>query len=192
MSHYKHLTPEEREKILLLLSKNYSITYIAAAIGRNKSTVSRELSRNSIAGMYSAISAQATYHKRRRNCHAKHKLSDPDIFQYVRDKFLEHQWSPEQIAGRLKIENTNITISYSTIYRSLIRRNSADPKVIVEQYANSGIVEKPAIQRIILKNAEKSWLVTILKTDLLRLKSVVALVTGKEIPWLVRKMPLVW
>lgn len=119
MSHYKHLTPEEREKILLLRSENYSITYIADAIGRNKSTVSRELSRNTVAGVYSAFSAQAAYRKRRRNCHAKHKLSNPDIFRYVRDKFLEHQWSPEQIAGRLKMENSNIFISYSTIYRGI-------------------------------------------------------------------------
>ncbi len=81
MSHYKHLTPEEREKILLLRSENYSITYIADAIGRNKSTVSRELSRNTVAGVYSAFSAQVAYRKRRRNCHAKHKLSNPKSLQ---------------------------------------------------------------------------------------------------------------
>ena len=41
MSHYKHITPEEREKILVLRSQNHSITNIADSIGRNKSTVSR-------------------------------------------------------------------------------------------------------------------------------------------------------
>lgn len=141
MSHYKHLTPEEREKILLLHSKNYSITYIAAAIGRNKSTISRELARNSIAGVYSAISAQAAYHKRRRNCHAKHKLSDPDIFRYVQDKFLEHQWSPEQIAGRIKIENANISISYSTIYRG-IYAGVFDTKEQRRSKGNRGAIRK--------------------------------------------------
>ena len=35
MSHYKHLTPKEREKILLLYEKNYSISSIAEAIGLN-------------------------------------------------------------------------------------------------------------------------------------------------------------
>lgn len=41
MSHYKHITPEEREKILLLNSQNYTITYIANSIGRDKSTISQ-------------------------------------------------------------------------------------------------------------------------------------------------------
>ena len=47
MSHYKHLTPSEREKIYLLYAQNYSLSFIANSIGRNKSTVSRELARNS-------------------------------------------------------------------------------------------------------------------------------------------------
>lgn len=119
MSHYKHITPEEREKILVLRSQNHSITYIAESIGRDKSTVSRELSRNTIDGEYSAIAAQAAYHKRRIRCRRKAKLSDPRIFQLVQEKFLEHQWSPEQIAGRLKREHSDISISYSTIYRGI-------------------------------------------------------------------------
>ena len=42
MSHYKHITPEKREKILLLHSQNCTITYIADSIGRDKSTIARE------------------------------------------------------------------------------------------------------------------------------------------------------
>ena len=119
MSHYKHITPEEREKILILYSKNYSITYIADSIGRNKSTVSRELSRNTVNNEYSAVAAQAAYEKRRKKCRPKCKLADPKIFNYVREKFLEHQWSPEQIAGRLKLEKSCMRISYTTIYRGI-------------------------------------------------------------------------
>ena len=59
MSHYKHITPEEREKILILRSKNYTITDIATSIGRNKATISRELMRNSVDGNYSAVYAVA-------------------------------------------------------------------------------------------------------------------------------------
>ena len=119
MSHYKHITPEEREKILVLRSQNHSITYIASNIGRNKSTISRELSRNNIDGEYSAIAAQAAYCNRRIRCRRKTKLSDPNIFKLVQEKFLEHQWSPEQIAGRLKQEHSDISISYTTIYRGI-------------------------------------------------------------------------
>lgn len=90
MSHYKHITPEEREKILVLRSQKHSITYIAKSIGRDKSTISRELSRNTIDGEYSAVAAQATYCNRRTRCRRRTKLSDPPIFELVREKFLEH------------------------------------------------------------------------------------------------------
>lgn len=119
MSHYKHITPEEREKILILRFKNFSITAIANSIGRNKSTVSRELMRNTVNGKYSAISAQEAYEQRRKSCRPKKKLSDPLIFNTVREKFLDHQWSPEQISERLKLEKSDFSISYSTIYRGI-------------------------------------------------------------------------
>ncbi|MBF1176688.1 MAG: helix-turn-helix domain-containing protein, partial [[Eubacterium] sulci] len=48
MSHYKHIKPEEREKTLLFHSQNCTTTYIANSIGRDKSTISRELSRNTV------------------------------------------------------------------------------------------------------------------------------------------------
>ena len=119
MSHYKHITPEEREKILILHSKELSITAIAISIGRNKSTVSRELSRNTVDGNYSAVSAQAAYEQRRKSCRPKKKLSDLLIFNTVRDKFLDHQWSPEQISERIKLEGASFGISYTTIYRGI-------------------------------------------------------------------------
>ena len=119
MSHYKHITPEEREKILVLRSENFSIIAIANSIGRNKSTVSRELMRNTVNGIYSAISAQEAYEQRRKNCRPKKKLSDPLIFNTVREKFLDHQWSPEQIAERIKLECVSFSISYTTIYRGI-------------------------------------------------------------------------
>ena len=47
MSHHKHLTLEEREMILKYLSIGYSLSKIAEILSRNKSTISRELNRNS-------------------------------------------------------------------------------------------------------------------------------------------------
>ena len=47
MCHYHHLTLLEREKLLFLRAKSCSISQIAAALGRNKSTISRELRRSS-------------------------------------------------------------------------------------------------------------------------------------------------
>ena len=41
------------------------------------------------------------------------------MFNSVKDLFLNHQWSPEQISAWLKFEHSNFTISYNTIYREI-------------------------------------------------------------------------
>lgn len=56
---YTHLTILEREKIYLLSSQNISLHKIAATIGRNVSTISRELKRNH--KEYSPSKAQSAY-----------------------------------------------------------------------------------------------------------------------------------
>ena len=119
MSHYKHLTPIEREKIFLLHSQNKALSYIAKIIHRDKSTVSREIARNGYNGAYSPSAAHTKYLERRTNCKPKLKFSNPEIFKYVRDKFLELKWSPEQICGRLKLEKSDLYVSYTTIYRAI-------------------------------------------------------------------------
>ncbi len=43
---YNQLTSEERDKIAILRAEGKSLTLIANMIGRNKSTISRELRRN--------------------------------------------------------------------------------------------------------------------------------------------------
>lgn len=121
MSHYKHLTRLEREKLLYFLAIGYSVTKIAKELGRSKSTISRELRRNSQKDGYLPVHAEAQYHKRRTRCRRKKLLEDAELYTLVRDKFLNHHWSPEQIAGRLKLENSTYRISYNTIYRAIYR-----------------------------------------------------------------------
>ena len=119
MCHYKHLTLEEREKLLYFSAKGYSITEIVEELGRDKSTISRELKRNRNGEQYLPSAAQQMYSKRRKACRPCKRLDDPTLFQTVKKKFLEHQWSPEQIAGRLALERKRTVISYATIYRAI-------------------------------------------------------------------------
>ena len=119
MCHYKHLTLEEREKILYFSAKEYSITDIAKELGRNKSTISRELKRNREASQYLPSKAQQKYARRRKACKPHKRLDNQELLQLVREKFLEHQWSPEQIAGRLALEHHKNVVSYATIYRAI-------------------------------------------------------------------------
>ena len=116
---YHHLTLEEREMVMKYQAIGYSISRIAILLGRNKSTISRELNRNSVKRDYIPSAAQKLYQKRRESCRPRHKLDDPVLYQYVKDRFLLDQWSPQQIEGRLALEKATVQISYSTIYRAI-------------------------------------------------------------------------
>ena len=119
MNHYTHLTIEEREEILKYSFLGFSICKIAKILHRNKSTISRELKRNASQGKYSPSMAQSEYSKRRTHCGRKKILNDPVHYEWVRNCFLDHQWSPEEIAGRLEYEKADWSISHNTIYRAI-------------------------------------------------------------------------
>lgn len=120
MSHYHHLSIDEREKLLVLSTQNRSLRNIAKEIGRSVSTISRELNRNGGAEKsYSAVKAQVKYKLRRKKC-CRHKLlENEELKDKVHNLFLERQWSPEQISARLAFENSPYLISYNTIYRAI-------------------------------------------------------------------------
>src|SRR5580700_8123129 len=64
---YSHLSDNEREQIGLAKALGHSIGAIAQAIGRPKSTISRELSHNKLpSGRYSPLHAAGAYQLRRR------------------------------------------------------------------------------------------------------------------------------
>ena len=119
MGHHVHLTLREREDIMLMRRDGKGVCEIARRIGRDKSTVSRELSRNSCARFYRASTAQRRYSERRLACRRIAILDDESTFSLVRDKFLGEQWSPEQIEGRLALERGASPVSDTTIYRGI-------------------------------------------------------------------------
>lgn len=94
-----HVTFEERRLLYLLKKKGKSNTEIAELIGRHRSTVCRELSRNTGQRGYRPKQAQRLADQRRLASRRPHKMDDPNVHQYVQQK-LEQYWSPDQIAGR--------------------------------------------------------------------------------------------
>lgn len=120
MSHYQHLSIEEREKILILHTEKKTLRRIAEETGRCVSTISRELKRNTSSNQgYSAVEAQKRYHKRRKKCRRIKLLENALLKRIVAHLFLNQQWSPEQIANRLTQEKNAFRISYPTIYRAI-------------------------------------------------------------------------
>lgn len=128
MSHYKHLSIEERESLYLMKGQGKSIREIARQLGRSPSTISRELHRNKCGRHpYLPSRAQNKYKARRKNCGRKHILRDETSRQLVRHLIEEEHWSPEQIENRLKLEKNPFQISYASIYRG-IHAGLFDPK----------------------------------------------------------------
>ena len=119
MGHQIHLTLREREGIMLMRRDGRGVSEIARDIGRSKSTVSRELKRNSCERFYRASTAQRHYEGRRLACRRRRAFDDERVFNLVRDKFLEGQWSPEQIEGRLALELGRSPVGDTTIYRGI-------------------------------------------------------------------------
>lgn len=134
------LSNAEREEISRSLVAGRSIRYIAGALGRAPSTISREIRRNGGSKSYRANTAdQAAWDRARRPKVCKLVMS-PFIAQTVAGK-LRLQWSAEQIAGWLKREypdNTSNHVSYETIYRTLyIQAREALKKKLLEHLGRS-------------------------------------------------------
>lgn len=116
-----HITNAERSEIAILLKKEYSHRDIADALGRNQSTISREIERNSVHDTYDPRKAKVKARQRRR--YSKYQgmkvRERPETEAYVIDK-LERGWTPEEIAGRLKEVDTHIPyVSAKGIYKWL-------------------------------------------------------------------------
>lgn len=117
---YNQLTREERYFISRRLRAGASIRAIAKEMGRSASTVSREVARNATRydGAYRPSKAQEYAQGRRRRCR-RWTLFKPDDWGYI-EALLRKRWSPEQIAGVLRMRG-ELDISWRTIYRYIQR-----------------------------------------------------------------------
>lgn len=118
---YTHLSAIERGQIEVLVEQGIGMRAIGRALGRHPATIGRELRRNSVGGVYEAPRAQKRYKERRRECRPGRKLDHRPLWKYLWEK-LPLCWSPEQIAGRLRLEYPNdpaMRISHETLYRHL-------------------------------------------------------------------------
>lgn len=98
-----HLTFQERQFLYRLKRKGKANSEIAELMGRDRSTIHRELKRNAGQRGYRPKQAQRLADERRLASRRPHKMDDPDVHQYVQDR-LEKCWSPEQIAGRVQCD----------------------------------------------------------------------------------------
>ncbi len=120
---YKHLSLEERHYIELSMKNEKTLTEIAADLNRSQSTISREVSRNS--GQRGYRHQQANLFAQERHAEKAKAFKMSGEITKIIDDYIRQDWSPEQIAGRLKIDGI-IDLHHETIYQYVLADKQAD------------------------------------------------------------------
>ena len=115
---HKHLSKSERCKIEVYLQEGFTISAIASKIGRQRSTIRDEITRNSANGRYEADVAHKLAISRKIEQRSNARTIGQEIKNRV-DECLAKLWSPEQISGALELEG--LYISHEWIYQHIYR-----------------------------------------------------------------------
>ena len=106
MKRYKQLTIEQRYQIYGLRKAGFDQSEIAVELKVCKSTISRELKRNSGKRGWRPKQAQEKSVARRQTCKNASRFSSEDFARV--DVLIRGKMSPEQVSGRMAFENTLI------------------------------------------------------------------------------------
>lgn len=112
---YRQLSTEERYQIAVLRGQGFRTPQIAAALGRHRSTIAREVKRNATPydGAYRPKMAVEMTNGRRSRSRRNARYGPADFAPIA--ALLKEHWSPEQIVGRRRREGLAV-MSHETIY----------------------------------------------------------------------------
>lgn len=136
----RYLQFREREEILVLRAAGHGVREIARRLGRSPSTVSRELARGSGRDGYRASRGQQAADRSRRGPRPTRMGTCPRLRVEVQAR-LERRDSPEQIAGRLRLEfpdDPEMHVCHETIYRALYVQGRGELRRELARYLRTG------------------------------------------------------
>lgn len=116
--HYTQLGQKERDQIFLLKKKGLTNTEIALKLGRNKSTIGRELRRNTHQKLHQYLpdtAGRKAGKRKERGRKARYVVKDEALKRKI-IRLLKRGWSPDLIAGRLKRANQSC-LNQESIYQ---------------------------------------------------------------------------
>ena len=140
MSH-RHLTFKNRAQIEVGLKQNMSNVAIAGLIGCHESTISRERSRNSTNDIYDAELAHQHASEVRSNGMKQNSKTTQQMKDFIAEKMIEKEWSPDQICKRCQEANIPM-IGRSRIYE-LIHQDRAAGGIVYQSLRHGGKKQKP-------------------------------------------------
>lgn len=133
-SSYRRVTCADRCHIYASLQVKIPIPEIALKLGFHKSSIYREIQRNS-GKSYEAVVAECSAKTRYEKCRKAYKLSGK-MKKLVYRK-LRRRWSPQEISGRL-LEEQGAKISHECIYQH-IRRDPERFKPYLRRFRKRGM-----------------------------------------------------
>jgi IS30 family transposase len=140
------LSMAEREEISRGLACGQSIRAISQTLFRAPSTISREVNANGGRRRYRAARAdqQAWVRAARpKRC----KLADNAVLRDIVEDKLQHRWSPQQIAGWLRLafpDRTEMQVSHESIYRTLYVQSRGALRKELTGYLRTGrVIRRP-------------------------------------------------
>jgi transposase, IS30 family len=138
----KRLTLADREEIAYLRGHHLGVRQIAAWIGRDPATVSRELRRNASGSprRYRALSAHLQARERARRSKPRKLIAGSPLRAEVAAG-LRKGWSPGQIAGKLKRDHPGrpeLQVSHETIYQALFVQGKGSLRAEVDAAIRCG------------------------------------------------------
>lgn len=119
---YTHLTRDDRIRLGALLRAGLSFRKCSVQLGVSPPTVTTEVNENGGRGRYNPYKADRRARKKRHEanqCHRKWNLDSKEVKLVI--GLLEFGWSPDQIAGRTKLESKIQPFSPATIYNNVNR-----------------------------------------------------------------------
>lgn len=146
----RYLSHNDRAVIADLHREGHSLRQIGRIMGRSHTSISRELRRNrSPEGPYRPETAQRKAVARRARPQIGKLLANPGLRDYVVDK-LRAQWSPEQIANRLRLDYPNdetMRVSHETIYEAFYLESKGRLKDLGLQLPSGRVQRRRRIRR---------------------------------------------
>ncbi|MFC5983524.1 IS30 family transposase [Knoellia sp. GCM10027209] len=140
------LSLEEREEISRGVAAGLSLRAIAAQLGRAPSTVSREVAANGGRRRYRAHGSGRQAWSRASRPKACKLATNPALRAIVEEK-LRRRWSPQQIAGWLKLSypnDTEMQVSHESIYRTLYVQSRGALRRELTAYLRTGrVIRRP-------------------------------------------------
>ena len=124
MMSYAHIKPDERVELAVLLRAGHKQSEIAEILDKHPSSISREIKRNSTnEGRYNCWIAKRNTKAKRLNANKRFRKlrANKKLKRYIERK-LKKYWSPEQIAGRLKLRYGKTILCHETIYQFIYKQ----------------------------------------------------------------------